>query len=115
MLTAIRNICSTIFHYDEHRLGHEESMEPDTNLYPQRVCDECRAKWRTNLKPVGDRQLCEFCRQGNAITQPEPHILLRFGSALARLIAPRTEKYSIINEPAWGLGHGEKSTFGQSK
>jgi hypothetical protein len=99
MLTAIRNVVDVLANFDEHHLGHEESMEP---MYSKQYCETCEAKWRTNLKNVNGKLTCEFCRRNltKAITRPEPH-LTRFRRWLAGLIAPK-KQYSVVNDPTGG-------------
>lgn len=90
MLTAIRNIWIFISNYDEHRFGREESME--SSMYHKRFCYECGATWRTDLKSVGDKLLCEFCRLGNST--PRISLGTRIRGAISRLTARRGNKIS---------------------
>jgi hypothetical protein len=92
MLTAIRNICSTIFDYDEHRFGREESME--ASIYHKQFCYDCGASWRTNLQIVDGQPRCEFCRLGNST--PRLSRFARVRGAISRLIAPRQQDISIL-------------------
>lgn len=88
MLTEIWNI---VFHYDEHRLGREESMEPRKVELSDQFCRGCHQPHK-----LDENKRCEFCRLAlsKAITRPERH-LTRFRRWLADLIAPR-KGYSII-------------------
>jgi hypothetical protein len=114
MLTATRNICSTIFHYDEHRLGREESMARDSitdvkdgvikitfippKPEPRQVhlsdvyCRGCHQPH--TLKLVGEKLLCEFCRRGPVV--PRQSLTVRIVNAIGRLIWPRRQSVSII-------------------
>lgn len=131
MLTAIRNICSTIFHYDEHRLGCEESMAENSSFksemvdgvihhtitfFPEkkearrlRLSDQfCRGCHQPHS--LDENMRCEFCRRKPA--EPRRSILGRIWHVLT---TPRREKISIFNEPAWGIGHGEKTSISKSR
>lgn len=77
MLTAIRNICSTISDHDEHRLGHEESMEPKTLLMSDQFCRGCHQP-----HSLDENKRCEFCRREPA--EPRPSLLGRIWKTLTR-------------------------------
>jgi nitrate/TMAO reductase-like tetraheme cytochrome c subunit len=93
MLTALRNICSTIANYDEHRLGREESMEPRKVQLSDQFCRGCHQP-----HTLDENKRCEFCRRTmvKAMTRPGPHLLTRFRMRLAAVIAPKQETYSLF-------------------
>lgn len=92
MLTAIRNIWTTIFHYDELRLGHEESfyMEPKTILLSDQFCRGCHQP-----HSLDENKRCEFCRRDPV--EPRVSLFTLIGRAISGLISrPRQQDISII-------------------